>query len=321
MNKLQMFPFLLLLICIELHSMELQASEYFMKKVQNCGLSNQNEINKFFAVVMQQVIDTDLDQTKYTHLQNGGIQVFQKVKSGWRSVIRKPNGRFDISSVGSETVTSRAVSRSGFLESLDKTYEDALTVPNQQGVLVSSSRVLTAAFTSLSEEKSKKEKKEKKKKKKEEKHLKKMEKELRKAQLASEEAKETAAAVTAHVMLHATVEPKNVVASRNDISVVALSGDGAVKSKKYDELLKSPDVAHYKQKAQQCINSNYKGLRDYLQKQIDNKNIKYSFDAILQNAVFEDNVPSKSNWTLHLDGNQRVFWLGSLNIMTDRQGS
>lgn len=292
--------------------MELHASEHFMKKVQNCGLTDQNEINKFFAVVTQQVIDTDVEQTKYAQLSKGGIQIFQKVGNGWRSVIRKENGRFDISSVGSETVTSKGTTRNGFLESPDTAYEDALTAPNQKGVLISSSRVLAEAFTSSTQEKSKKEKKEKKKNKKEEKQLKKIEKQLRK------EAEAVASAVT-YLALQATIETENVVASRGDISVTALSGGVAVKGKKYEELLKSSDAAQLKQKAQDYINSNYEGLSDYLKKKMSGKEIKYTMAQILHNAVFEDNVPCKGNWTLHLDGNQRVVWLGGLNLMTDRQ--
>lgn len=312
MNKLYILPFLSLLFCTELISMEPQAPTHFMQSVQSCGLADQNEINKFLAVVRHQDIDTVSEQTEYTLLSNNGIRIFQKIGSGWRSVIRKPNGRFDISSVGSETVTSR----SGFLESLNQKYETALTAPTQKGVFVSSSRVLVAGYTTSAEE-CKKEKKEKKRKKKEEKHLKKMEKHLRKAQLASRES-EAAAAVIARSVLHA-IEPENVTASRNDISVAALNGDGAVKGKKYEDLLNSPDAAQNKQKAQHYINSNYKGLEDYLKKQMNSKSIKYTLDHILQNSVFEDNVPSKGNWTLHLDGNQRVVWLGGLNLLVDRQ--
>lgn len=273
-------------------------SALFVQKVQQFGLVDRAEVQKFFEVAQGHGIDLNSEKVKYSHSENAGttISIFQTIGRGYREITRLPNGVFDIATVEEASLGIEK----GAYRAQKQTYENVLATLNMH----KSAQEYKAKLAAQPEEKP----------------LTLLEMQQRAMRLMSmspeqrmAEALKNMPTVDSFAPVRTSVQKPAAASQPTPPSAPTPPSTGRIAdSKGFIHQAFGPDAVQNNQKARELLQRD--DVKKFIDAEIKKGAITKSWQELNAIAVFEADAPFKGAWKIHLGKGMSIMWLGGLSI-------
>lgn len=288
MNLIQRPVFYSILVMGCAYSMQ-EPSKLFLQKVQELGLTNASDINKFHEVAVG--FGIDISQAEYSCSNNGEISLSQTRGEGFSKVKRLSDGTFDITTV--EKWTSHA--REGEYKARKQTYENVLVTLNMR----KSAQEYKAKLVAQPEEKPFT-------------LLEMQQRAMRLMSMSPEqrmaEALKNIPAADSFAPVRTSIQKPAAVSQPTPPS----AGRVAEKDEGFIHQAFGPDAVQNNQKARELLQRD--DVKKFIDAEIKKGAITKSWQELNAIAVFEADAPFKGAWKIHLGKGMSIMWLGGLSI-------